>query len=58
MTIGLERVLAPEVLFNPELAGLDCLSIQSSIYKVIQRIKSEETKKELLQNIVLSGGSK
>ena len=58
MTIGLERVLAPEVLFNPELVGLDCSSIQSSINKVVQRIKNEKAKKEILKNIVLSGGSK
>ena len=58
MNIGVEKVIAPEILFDPKLAGLGDLSIQSSISKVINKIKEKKIKKKLLKNIVLSGGWK
>ncbi|MFX1252204.1 MAG: actin, cytoplasmic 2 [Promethearchaeota archaeon] len=56
LTIGPERFLAPEVLFNPAVIGREEQSLNEVIYDSIQKCDMD-LRKELYQNIVLSGGS-
>jgi actin len=56
ITIGSERFRCPEILFNPKMSGREMLGIHEMTYNAIQ--KSEiDVRKELLANIVLSGGT-
>ncbi|MFX1537642.1 MAG: actin, cytoplasmic 2 [Promethearchaeota archaeon] len=56
LTIGPERFLAPEVLFNPAVIGREEQALNEVIYDSIQKCDMD-LRKELYQNIVLSGGS-
>ena len=56
MTINDERFRAPEVLFRPELIGKEVEGIHYLIYDSIERCEMD-IRKELFNNIVLSGGS-
>jgi actin-related protein len=56
VTVGNERFRAPEILFQPAFIGRESLGVHELIYNSI--MKSDiDLRKELWQNIVLSGGS-
>jgi len=56
ITIGSERFRCPEVLFQPNLIGLEQEGIDRLTYKAI--LKSDiDIRKSLLENIVISGGT-
>jgi hypothetical protein len=54
--IGNERFLAPEILFNPELIGLEISGVHQNIADSIQKT-DVDLRRALYSNIVLSGGS-
>ncbi|THD26497.1 Skeletal muscle actin 6 [Fasciola hepatica] len=56
VSIGQERLMAPEILFNPKQAGLEGNGIQHSIVTAIRECP-EELRSHLCGNIVLSGGT-
>lgn len=56
LTIGAERFLAPEAFFNPSVIGKEETPLDEAIYNSIQ-LCDIDLRKELYQNIVLSGGS-
>ncbi|MFX1253626.1 MAG: actin, cytoplasmic 2 [Promethearchaeota archaeon] len=56
LTIGPERFLAPEAFFNPAAMGREEVAMNEAIYEAIQKCDID-LRKELYQNIVLSGGS-
>ena len=56
ISIGEERVLAPELLFNPEYTGKEYLGFTDMIISSINRIDIE-LKKSSYENIWLSGGN-
>jgi len=51
-----ERWKCPEALFNPSIVGLESLGIGGIVWESISRCEID-TKKQIMQNIVLSGGS-
>jgi hypothetical protein len=51
-----ERFLAPEILFNPELVGQEYPGVHQVIVDSINRTDLD-LRKSLFSNIVLSGGS-
>ena len=56
ISIGEERVLAPELLFNPEYTGKEYLGFTDMIISSINRIDID-LKKSSYENIWLSGGN-
>ncbi|KAI7729493.1 hypothetical protein M8C21_024493 [Ambrosia artemisiifolia] len=56
MTIGAERFHCSEVLFRPSLIGMEEAGIHEMTYKSIMK-SNVDIRKELYQNIVLTGGS-
>ncbi|KAA0193717.1 Actin alpha skeletal muscle [Fasciolopsis buskii] len=56
VSIGQERPMAPEILFNPKQAGLEANGIQHSVLSAIRECR-EELQPYLFGNIVLSGGT-
>lgn len=54
--LGTERFKAPEILFNPELVGLEYAGIHQVVVDSINRIDLD-LRKALYANVVLSGGS-
>lgn len=56
ITIGSERFRAPETLFNPSLIGVECQGIHDTTYNSIMKC-DVDIRKELYQNIVMSGGT-
>lgn len=54
--IGAERFRAPEILFDPELIGLEYTGVHQMIIDAINRTDLD-LRKTLFSNIVLSGGS-
>jgi actin-related protein len=54
--IGNERFRCPEILFNPSLAGIDCEGVHKYCYDSVMKCDNE-VRKDLFQNILLSGGS-
>ena len=56
ISIGDERILAPELLFNPEYTGKEYLSFADMIMSSINRVDIE-LKKTSYENIWLSGGN-
>jgi len=54
--LGVERFLAPEILFNPELVGQEYPGVHQIIVDSINRTDLD-LRKSLFSNIVLSGGS-
>jgi actin-related protein len=56
LMIGTERWQGTEVLFNPKLGTKDCLGLSTSIATSIARCDAF-LRRELLQNVVVSGGS-
>ena len=56
LKLGCERFLAPEVLFNPEILGLEYMGVHQNIIDSIQKA-DVDLRRSLYSNIVLSGGS-
>ncbi|KAL2204222.1 actin-related protein, ARP1 class [Sarocladium strictum] len=56
LKIGSERFRAPEILFNPELIGLEYPGVHQIVVDAITRTDLD-LRKSLYSNIVLSGGS-
>ncbi|CAG8725090.1 13316_t:CDS:2, partial [Funneliformis mosseae] len=54
--LGSERFKAPEILFNPELIGLEYAGIHQVVFDSINRTDLD-LRKILFANVVLSGGS-
>ncbi|KAL1915448.1 uncharacterized protein VTP21DRAFT_6572 [Calcarisporiella thermophila] len=54
--LGPERFRAPEILFNPELVGLEYAGIHQVVTDSISRADLD-LRKSLFSNVVLSGGS-
>ena len=55
-TLGNERFRCPEVLFQPNLIGLEETGVHEKIYESITKC-SPDIQKDLYSNIVLAGGS-
>lgn len=56
VSVGQERFKAPEIMFNPSLAGLDIDGVHISACKSIGQCDID-IRRSLFENIVLSGGS-
>ncbi|MCK5184150.1 MAG: actin, cytoplasmic 2, partial [Candidatus Heimdallarchaeota archaeon] len=56
LTIGTERFLAPEVFFQPQQIGREAQALDDAIFQAINKC-DVDLRRELYQNIVLSGGS-
>jgi actin-related protein len=56
ITIGSERFMAPEAFFNPSLIGREDEPLDDAIFNSVNSCDID-LRKELYQNIVLSGGS-
>ncbi len=56
LSIGAERFMAPELLFNPSVTGSEELPLDEQIYNAIQAC-DVDLRRDLYSNIVLSGGS-
>ena len=56
MTIGSERFRAPEILFKPSFIGSEIQGIHETCFNSVQKCDID-IRKDLYQNIVLSGGS-
>ncbi|KAN0063257.1 Centractin [Thecaphora frezii] len=54
--LGPERFRAPEILFNPELRGLECPGVHQIIMDAINRVDLD-LRRDLYANVVLSGGT-
>jgi centractin len=54
--IGVERFRAPEILFDPEIIGLEYPGVHQIVVDSISRTDLD-LRKDLYANIVLSGGS-
>ena len=54
--LGPERFRAPEILFDPELIGLEYPGLHQIIVDAINRTDMD-LRKSLFQNIILSGGA-
>ncbi|MHA1304063.1 MAG: hypothetical protein ACTSPI_10220 [Candidatus Heimdallarchaeaceae archaeon] len=55
-TIGIQRFMSPEIMFNPSLENLNGKPLHELIYKSITTC-DEDLQSELWSNIVLSGGN-
>uniref|UniRef100_A0A6G3MHF9 Actin-3 (Trinotate prediction) n=1 Tax=Henneguya salminicola TaxID=69463 RepID=A0A6G3MHF9_HENSL len=56
ITIGNERFRCPEALFQPSLIGMEAVGVHETCFNSIMRC-DVDIRKDLYQNIVLSGGS-
>nr|XP_032834957.1 actin-related protein 5-like [Petromyzon marinus] len=56
MHVGLERVRAPEVLFQPSLIGEDSAGLAETLAFVLSRFSSED-QHALAQNVIVTGGN-
>jgi centractin len=56
MQVGAERFRAPEILFDPEIIGLEYPGVQQIVVDAISRTDLD-LRRDLYMNIVLSGGS-
>ena len=54
--IGEEKLLAPQILFNPEYIGKEYLSFQDMIISSINKVDNQ-IKQKSYENILLSGGN-
>jgi centractin len=54
--LGNERLRAPEILFNPEIIGIESIGVQDIVHDGIQKVDMD-LRKPLYENIVMSGGS-
>lgn len=56
LNLGVEQFRAPEILFNPQLVGSECLGIHQLMANSISKTDLD-LRPVLYQNIILSGGS-
>jgi centractin len=56
IALGSERFRAPEILFNPEIIGLEDAGVHQVVVDSINRVDMD-LRKSLYSNIVLSGGT-
>lgn len=56
MQVGAERFRAPEILFDPEIIGLEYAGVHQIVVDAINRTDMD-LRKSLFGNIVLSGGA-
>eukprot|EP00928_Gymnodinium_smaydae_P080573 TRINITY_DN64241_c0_g1_i1.p1 TRINITY_DN64241_c0_g1~~TRINITY_DN64241_c0_g1_i1.p1 ORF type:complete len:388 (+),score=73.48 TRINITY_DN64241_c0_g1_i1:107-1270(+) len=56
LTICEERWKCPEALFTPQLCGLEAIGVAGMVWESISRCEID-LRKQLLSNVVLSGGS-
>ncbi|NPD87515.1 MAG: actin family protein [Asgard group archaeon] len=56
LTIGPERFMAPELLFNPGVVGSEEAPLDELIYQMVQNC-DVDLRRDLFSNIVLSGGT-
>lgn len=56
ITIGNERFRCPEVLFNPNMIGMEAVGIHDTTFNSIMKC-DVDIRKDLYNNIVLSGGT-
>ena len=56
ITLGDERILASEILFNPELIGKEYLGLSDIIFSSINKAEIQ-LRPKAVENIVLSGGN-
>ncbi|EEP75729.1 actin-1 [Uncinocarpus reesii 1704] len=56
LKVGVERFRAPEILFDPEIIGLEYAGVHQIVVDAINRTDMD-LRKSLFANIVLSGGS-
>lgn len=56
ITIGNERFRCPEVLFNPNMVGMEAVGIHDTTFNSIMKC-DVDIRKDLYNNIVLSGGT-
>ena len=54
--VGQERFEAPEILFHPAMAGIECRGLSDLVYDTIQEVDMSN-RREFYNNIILSGGS-
>lgn len=54
--MGRERILCGECIFKPELVGLESEGMHELVYNAAE-LCAGDMRKELLNNIILSGGS-
>jgi centractin len=54
--LGEERISPPEILYNPELNGMEFPSFQNMIFNSINKVDME-LRPKLYENILLSGGN-
>lgn len=52
----MERYLAPEIMFNPALAGLEYSGLHNLLHSNINKIDMD-LKRTLYENVILSGGN-
>ena len=58
ISIGADRFEAPEILFQPQIAGHDdLLGLHELTCAAIGKVDTEELRIGLFENVVLSGGS-
>jgi len=56
ITIGAERFRCPEILFQPSMHGIEHAGVHDLVFDSIQKC-DVDIRKDLYQNIVMSGGS-
>ena len=56
VNVATERFQAPEILFKPELVGVDVQGVDSAVLSSIQS-SDMDVRRHLFENILLSGGS-
>ncbi len=56
VSVGPERYMAPEILFNPSLAGLEFPGLHEFVNSSVKRLDID-LRKSLYSNIILSGGN-
>ncbi|OMJ26225.1 Actin-2 [Smittium culicis] len=54
--LGQERFLAPEIMFNPEMIGLESVGLDRLVLNSVEK-SDVDLRSTLLSNIVLSGGN-
>ena len=57
ITVGKERVIGPERIFNPAYAGFECCGLDSICHSSIMSCDPDMNKRDLYGNVVLSGGT-
>jgi centractin len=56
ISLGVERFLAPEIMFNPSKIGLEAPSVQEMIYGCLKKTDLD-LRKTLYSEILLTGGN-